>query len=47
MLSQNHICYHWLSVSVISKRDVMHCGILINMPYYKPGNLGLWDGFSF
>ena len=31
ILSQNHTCYHWLSVSGISK--IMHCGILINMPY--------------
>ena len=28
--SQNHICYHLLCVSGISK--IMHCGILINMP---------------
>ena len=27
-----HICYHWLSVSGVSK--IMHCGILINMPYW-------------
>ena len=26
------ICHHWLSVSWISK--IMHCGILINTPYY-------------
>ena len=32
-LSQNHICYHWLSVSGISK--IMHRGILIIMPYWK------------
>ena len=32
ILSQNHICYHWLSVSGIPK--IMHCGILINMPYW-------------
>ena len=32
ILSKNHICYHWLSVSGISK--IMYCGILINMPYY-------------
>ena len=32
MLSQNHICYHWLGVSEISK--MMHCGILINLPYW-------------
>ena len=31
ILNQNLICYHWLSVSGISK--IMHCGILINMPY--------------
>ena len=31
LLSQNLICYHWLSVSGNSK--IMHCGILINMPY--------------
>ena len=31
ILSQNLICYHWLSVSGNSK--IMHCGILINMPY--------------
>ena len=33
ILSQDYIpvCYHWLSTSEISK--VMHCGILINMPY--------------
>ena len=32
VLSQNPICYHWLSVSGNSK--IMHCGILINTPYY-------------
>ena len=31
ILSQNPICYHWLSVSGNSK--IMHCGILINVPY--------------
>ena len=31
ILSQNLLCYHWLSVSGNSK--TMHCGILINMPY--------------
>ena len=31
ILSQNHICYYWLSFSGNSK--IMHCGILINMPY--------------
>ena len=31
ILSQNHICYHELSVSGIS--EIMHCEILINMPY--------------
>ena len=31
ILSHNHICYHWMSVYGISK--IMHCGILINMPY--------------
>ena len=34
ILSQNYICYHWLSVYGISK--IMHCGILNNMPYYLP-----------
>ena len=29
-----HICYHWLSVSGISK--IMHCGILLNMPNSYP-----------
>ena len=33
ILSQNPICYNWLSVSGIS--IIMHCGILIDMPYYK------------
>ena len=32
ILSQNHIRYHWLSVSGISK--IMHCGILISIPYW-------------
>ena len=32
ILAQNHIYYHWLSVSGISK--IMLCGILTNMPYY-------------
>ena len=31
ILSQNRKCYNWLSVSGISK--IMHCGLLINMPY--------------
>ena len=31
LLSQNHICYHWLSVSGNSK--MMHCGILINLTF--------------
>ena len=31
ILSQNHICYHCMSVSGNSK--IMHCGILINTPY--------------
>ena len=31
ILSQNLICYHWLSMAGNSK--TMHCGILINMPY--------------
>ena len=42
ILSQNHICYHWLSVCGISK--IMHCGILINMPWLKKlwkENLGI------
>ena len=30
ILSQNHICYHCLSVSGISK--IVNCGILIGMP---------------
>ena len=30
-LSQNHICYHWLSVS--GNSEIMHCGILIYMSY--------------
>ena len=30
ILSQNLICYHWLSVSGNSK--ILHCGIVINMP---------------
>ena len=29
---QNHTCYHWLSVPGIS--NIMHCGLLINMPYW-------------
>ena len=29
--SQKLLCYHWLGVSGISR--VMHCGILINVPY--------------
>ena len=33
ILRQSHICYHWHSVSGISK--IMHCGILIDMPYSK------------
>ena len=32
ILRQNLIRYHWLSVSKISK--IMHCGILINMPFW-------------
>ena len=32
ILSQNLIRYHWLRVSGISK--IMHCGLLINMPYW-------------
>ena len=32
LLSQNLICYHSLSVS--GNSEIMHCGILINMPYY-------------
>ena len=36
ILSQNLICYHWLSVSVqtpwCGNNKIMHCGILINMP---------------
>ena len=39
ILSQNHICYHSLSVSGISK--IMHCGILINMPYFNENGSGL------
>ena len=31
ILSRNHICYLCLRVSGISK--IMHCGILINLPY--------------
>ena len=31
ILSQKYISYHWLSVSGIS--NIMHCGILITMPY--------------
>ena len=31
ILSQNHICYHCLSVSGLS--NMMHCGILIKLPY--------------
>ena len=31
ILGQNLLCYGWQSVSGISK--IMHCGILINMPY--------------
>ena len=31
IFSENHICYHWLCVSGISK--IMHCGTLINRPY--------------
>ena len=37
-LSQNHICHHWLSESWISK--IMHCGILIQMPYYHQDRRG-------
>ena len=33
MLSQNLICHHWLSVS--GNSEIMHCRILINMPYYS------------
>ena len=32
LLGQNHMCYHWLRVSGISK--IMHCGILINTLYF-------------
>ena len=32
ILSQNYICYHSLSVSGISK--IMHCGTLLNIPYF-------------
>ena len=32
ILSQNHICYHWQSVSGISK--IVNCGILIGMPFW-------------
>ena len=32
ILSQNHIRYHWLSVSGNSK--IKHCGIVINMPFW-------------
>ena len=31
--SKLYLCYHWLSVSGISK--IMYCGILINMPFYN------------
>ena len=37
VLSQNLICYHWLSVSGNSK--IMYCGILINTPYYLDAEL--------
>ena len=32
ILSQNPICYHWLSMP--GNSNIMHFGILINMPYY-------------
>ena len=32
ILSQYHICYHWMCLSGISK--IMHSGILINMPHW-------------
>ena len=32
ILSQNLICYHWLSVTGNSK--IIHCGILINIPLW-------------
>ena len=32
ILSQNHICHHWLGVSGISK--ITYCGVLINMAYF-------------
>ena len=35
--SQNYICNHWLSVSVISK--IMHCAILRSMPHYETESL--------
>ena len=37
--SQNLICYHWPSVSGNSK--LLHCGILINMPFGTMVNL--WE----
>ena len=40
ILSQNHIRYHWLSVSGNSK--IMHCGILINMPHSESDHLHFW-----
>ena len=33
ILSQNLICYHRLSVS--GNSEMMHCGKLMSMPYYK------------
>ena len=33
ILRQNLLCYHWLSMSGNSK--MMHCGILINTPYWN------------
>ena len=43
--SQNHICYHWLSVSGISK--IMQCGILINMSLYESEHLRLHSSFIY
>ena len=37
VLSQTHTCYHWLSVSGISK--IMHCAILRSMHYYETESL--------
>ena len=44
ILSQNLIYYHCLSVS--GKFDIMHCGILINMPYFRMSTLWTWSSMD-